>query len=80
MFFENLCSGVILRLDFQGRHQRVTIEFNGESNDLVISGKSTCAVTGASTDAVSLFSNLAPIVTKSLGQCSLIIVNFKRLK
>ena len=44
-------------------------EFNGESNDLVISGKSTCAVTAASTNAVSLFSNLAPeakpIVTKS---------------
>ena len=67
--FENLCSDVILGLDFQGRHQRVIFEFNGESNDLVISGKSTCAVTAASTDAVSLFSNLAPeakpIVTKS---------------
>ena len=67
--FENLCSDVILGLDFQGRHQRVIFEFNGESNDFVISGKSTCAVTAASTDAVSLFSNLAPeakpIVTKS---------------
>ena len=67
--FENLCSDVILGLDFQGRHQRVIFEFNGESNDLVISGKSTCAVTAASTDAVSLFSNSAPeakpIVTKS---------------
>ena len=45
------------------------LEFNRKSNDLVISGKSTCAVTAASTDAVSLFSNLAPeakpIVTKS---------------
>ena len=67
--FENLCSDVILGLDFQGRHQRVIFEFNGESNDLVISGKSICAVTAASTDAVSLFSNLAPeakpSVTKS---------------
>ena len=67
--FENLCSDLILGLDFQGRHQRVIFEFNGESNDLVISGKSTCAVTAASTDAVSLFSNLSPeakrIVTKS---------------
>ena len=67
--FDNLCSDVILRLDFQGRHQRVIFEFNGESNDLVISGKSTCAVTSVSIDAVSLFSNLAPeakpIVTKS---------------
>ena len=67
--FENLCSSVILGLDFQGRHKRVIFEFNGESNDLVISGKSTCAVTAASTDAVSLFSNFAPeaklIVTKS---------------
>ena len=50
--FENLCSDVILGLDFQGHHQRVIFEFNGESNDLVISGKSTCAVTAASTDAV----------------------------
>ena len=46
--FENLCSDVILGLDFQGHHQRVIFEFNGESNDLVISGKSTCAVTAAS--------------------------------
>ena len=47
----------------------MVLEFNRKSNDLVISGKSTCAVTAASTDAVSLFSNLAPeakpIVTKS---------------
>ena len=67
--FENLYTDVILRLDFQGRHQRVIFEFNEESNDLVISGKSTCTVTAASTDAVSLFSNMAPkakpIVTKS---------------
>ena len=44
-------------------------KFNGESNGLVIPGKSTCEVTAASTDAMSLFSNLAleakPIVTKS---------------
>ena len=67
--FENLCSDVILGLDFQGRHQRMIFEFNGESNDLVISGKSTYAVSAASTNAVSLFSNLAPeakpIVMKS---------------
>ena len=37
--FENLCSDVILGLNFQGRHQHVIFEFNGESNDLVISGK-----------------------------------------
>ena len=67
--FESLSSNVILGLDFQGRHQRMIFEFNGESNDSVISGKKTCAVAAASTDAVSLFSNLAPetkpIVTKS---------------
>ena len=67
--FENICSDVILGIDFQGRHLRVIFEFNGESNDLVISGTSTSAVTAASTDAVSLFSNLVseakPIVTKS---------------
>ena len=55
--FENLCSDLIQGLNFQGRHQRVIFEFNGESNDLVISGKSTCAVIAASTNAVSLFSN-----------------------
>ena len=67
--FLRIRSDVILGLDFQGRHQRVIFEFNGESNDLVISGKSTYAVTAASTDAVSLFSKLTPeakpIVTKS---------------
>ena len=36
--FENLCSDVILGLDFQGRHQRVIFEFNGESNELVFLG------------------------------------------
>ena len=69
MFLRNLCSDVMLGLDFEGRHQRVIFKFKEESNDLVISGKSTCAVTAASTDVVSLFSNLAPeakpIVTKS---------------
>ena len=30
--FENLCSDVILGLDFQGRHQRVIFEINGESS------------------------------------------------
>ena len=67
--FENLCSDVILGLDFQGRHQRVIFEFNGEFNDLVISGRPTCAIAAALTDAASLSSNLAPeakpIVTKS---------------
>ena len=67
--FENLCCDVILGLDFQGHHQHMVFEVDGESNDLIISGKSTCAVTTPSTDDVSLFSNLAaeakPIVTKS---------------
>ena len=66
--FENLCSDVIPELDFLSWHQHVIFEFNGESDDLVTSGKSTCAVTIALTDAVSLFSNLSteekPTVTK----------------
>ena len=66
--FENLCCDVILGLDFQGRHQRV-FEFNRKSNDMVISGRPTRAITTALTDAASLSSNLAPeakpIVTKS---------------
>ena len=40
----------------------MVFEFNGESNDLVISGKSTCAVTAALTDAVSLFSKVGSIL------------------
>ena len=33
-------------------------EFSGESDDLVVSGKSNCVITAALTDVVSLFSNL----------------------
>ena len=67
--FENLYNDLILVLNFQGRHQCVIFEFNGESDDLVVSGKPTCPITAATTDAVSYFSNLSPgakpIVTKS---------------
>ena len=37
--FLNLCNDVILRLDFQGRHQRVIFEFSGESDGLIVSEK-----------------------------------------
>ena len=66
---ENLCSDVILGLDFQSQHQRLIFEFDGTSPDMIVSNKSNCAVAAASTEAVSLFSNLSPgakpIATKS---------------
>ena len=61
--FDNLCSDVILGLDFQTQHQRVVFEFNGDSPDLVVSPDRSCALTVASTEEASLFSNLSPNVT-----------------
>ena len=67
--FENLCSDVILGLDFQSQHQRLIFNFNGESPDLIVSSDSQCSLAAANTNEVSLFSNLAPdakpIATKS---------------
>ena len=61
--FDNLCSDVILGLDFQTQHQRLVFEFNGDSPDLIVSSDSSCALTAASTEEASLFSNLSPDVT-----------------
>ena len=58
--FKDLCSDVILGLDFQSKHSRIIVELNGESPELVVSYKPNCALTAALTDKASLFSNLAP--------------------
>ena len=44
---ENLCSDVILGLDFQSQHQRLIFEFDGTSPDMIVSNKSNCAVAAA---------------------------------
>ena len=48
--FDNLCSDVILGLDFQTQHQRLVFEFNGDSPDLIVSPDSRCALIAASTE------------------------------
>jgi transposase InsO family protein/uncharacterized protein YqgQ len=60
----NLCSSLILGLDFQGKHKSVTFEFGGKEPSLIISSLSTLNV-----DPPSPFENLTadchPIITKS---------------
>ena len=68
--FENLCSDVILGLDFHSQHSQLVFEFGGASSELVIHpNESSCALVAAKVEAVSLFSNLSsdvkPIATKS---------------
>ena len=74
--FENLCSDVILRLNFQSQRQRLIFQLNGSSSDLLVSRESYCTLAAAyissclyCTTEVSLFSNLSsdikPIVTRS---------------
>ena len=67
--FENLCSDIILGLDFQSQHQRLIFNFDGESPDLIVSSSRHCSLVAARTDEVSVFSNLVPdakpIATKS---------------
>ena len=57
--FENLCSDVILGLDFQSQHQRLIFQFNGSSPDLLVSRESNCTLAAAQAIEVSLFSNLS---------------------
>ena len=52
---EDLCMDIILGLDFQSRHQSVTLQLGGEKPPLVICGLSTLAV-----EPPSLFENLSP--------------------
>ena len=67
--FDDLCSDVILGLDFQRQHQRLIFQFDGERPDLIVSNDKICSVAAATTEKVSLFSNLSrgyrPIATKS---------------
>ena len=66
---DNLCSDIILGLDFQSQHHRLIFEFNGDSPDLIVSNDSKCALDVADTKEATLFSNLTPgvkpIATKS---------------
>ena len=66
---DNLCSDIILGLDFQCQHHRLIFEFNGDSPDLIVSNDSKCALAVADTKEATLFSNLTPgvkpIATKS---------------
>ena len=65
----NLCSDIILGLDFRSQHQSLIIEFNVKSPDLVVAPDSHCLLTAAVSPEVSLFSNLydgvRPIATRS---------------
>ena len=67
--FDDLCSDVILGLDFQCKHQRLIFQFDGECSDLIVANDKVCSVAAATTEKVPLFSNLSmgyrPIATKS---------------
>ena len=67
--FENLCSDVILGLDFQSQYQRLIFQFSGSSPDLLVSREFNCTLAAAQATEVSLFSNLSsdvkPIATRS---------------
>ena len=67
--FDDLCSDVILELDFQCQHQRLIFQFDGECPDLIVANDKVCFVGAATAEKVSLFSNLSrgyrPIATKS---------------
>ena len=66
---DNLCSDIILGLDFQSHHHKLVFEFNGDSPNLIVSNDSKCALAVAGTKEATLFSNLThevkPIATKS---------------
>ena len=58
---KDLCSDIILGHDFQKEHERVTIEFGGSKPELIIPNSApVCAVSEATIDEPSLFSNLLP--------------------
>ena len=58
---KDLCSDIILGHDFQKEHERVTIEFGGSKPELIIpNSEPVCAVSAATIDEPSLFSNLLP--------------------
>ena len=54
--FENLCSDVILGLDFQSQDSRLVFEIGGTSPELVMQPyESSCALAAAKMEAVSYF-------------------------
>ena len=60
---KDLCSDIILGHDFQKEkeHERVTIEFGGSKPELIVPNSTpVCAVSAATIDEPSLFSNLLP--------------------
>ena len=67
--FHDLCSDVILGLNLQCQHQRLILQLDGECPDLIVANDRVCSVAAATTEKVSLFSNLSrgyrPIATKS---------------
>ena len=67
--FDDLCSDVILGIDFHRQHQRLIFQFNEEYPDLIVANDKICSVAADTTEKVSLFSNLSrgyrTIATKS---------------
>ena len=57
--FDDLCSDVILGLDFQHQHQCLIFQFDGECLDLIVANDKVCSVAAATTEKVSLFSDLS---------------------
>ena len=66
---KDLCSDIILGHNFQKVHKSLTIDMGGTKPDIIISNTSPCALSTATIDNISLFTNLLPeykpIATKS---------------
>ena len=66
---KDLCSDVILGLDFLGLHEAVTFKFGGSLDHLIVPRSAICAVAAAKVKTPSLFSNLIsgwkPMASKS---------------
>ena len=57
---KDLCSDIILGHNFQKLHKSLTIDMGGTKPDLIISNTSHCALSTATIDNISLFTNLLP--------------------
>ena len=59
---DNLCSDIILGLDFQSQYAKIfqIFKFNTNLPKLVVSNDMNCALTVADTMKASLFANLVP--------------------
>ena len=66
---KDLCNDIILGQNFQKLHKSLTIDMGGTKPDLIILNTSHCALSTATIDNISLFTNLLPeckpIATKS---------------